>query len=51
MLGGDVTLGDLGNKVDQFGINKAESKPPDLGLVPGRAGPSPVPGWGATHTA
>lgn len=39
MLGGDVTLGDLANKDDQFGINKAESKPPDLGLVPGRAGP------------
>lgn len=34
---GDVTLGDLANKVYQFGFNKAESKPPDLGLAPGRA--------------
>lgn len=36
ILNGDVTRGDLANKVDQFGINKAESKPHDLGLAPGR---------------
>lgn len=35
--GGGGTHGDWADKVDQLGINKVESRPADLGLVPGRA--------------